>query len=328
MSEQAAAPVGAEGSVGDSSGADDSGADPMSDASLEAAAVALAETFGVEDAAAEGVADAAAKPAATGATPEPTAAADPAADAAAAEAARIEALVAKQLETRQHQTRMEQRLAAIEAENAALKSKVSDYQVKLKDNPLEVLEAEGWDPEALAGAMVGQKNPLEVKLKQAMRAIEALKAEREAETRSAREAREAAEAQATAVKQANDYRDAKVTPALKAGESKYIHFITDVGGVEQAAQIVYQELDRRWRAENREYPADAVAALFEAQAKKRFEAIRDKVMTSPAAVAGAKPKPKTLTNNLTQTGTTTDDDDLSDEALTKKAIEYARLSAG
>lgn len=322
MSEQAAAPSGVEGGA---PGADEGGGDALSDASLESAAVAMGEAFSAENAAADGVAAAAAKPAASaGAVPEPGALAVPAPDAAALEAARIEALVSRQLENRQATSRMEARLAALEAENATMRGKLG----KLKDSPLEVLEAEGWDPENIAAAMVGQKNPTEVKLRQAMAAIAALKAEREAEVQTAKEAREQAAADATAQANIAAYVEAKVAPALKAGESKYIHLIAEHGGHDGATKRVYGEMDRLWRERQQEFPAEAVAAHLEALAKKRFEAIRDKVMTSPAAGATAKPKPKpTLTNNLTQAGAAGDDDDLSDEALTKKAIEYARLTA-
>ncbi|HEX2612575.1 MAG TPA: hypothetical protein VHO02_03160 [Fibrobacteria bacterium] len=305
----------------------DSGSDGMDDAALDAAAMDLAKTFGVEGAteeaapAAKPAADAAPAPAA-----DPLEALAPKPDAAAAEAARIEALVQKQLEARQAQSKFEARLAALEAENATLKGKLG----KLKDEPLSVLEEEGWDPEALAGAMVGNKNPIEVKYRQAMAAIKRLEDERKAE-REAAQAREAeASARAQAERSIAAYIESKVAPVIKGKESEYKHLVAEHDGAEGAVRAVYAKLDALWRERNQEFPADAVAKHLEAEAKKRFEAIRDKVMgPNAASAAGTKPKPKTLSNSLTQATTVeADDDDLSDEALTKKAIEFARMTEG
>lgn len=316
--------VGTEGAEGAVDGAD--GVDPMSDAALDGAALEMAKSFGVPGAEGEATADpAAAKPTEAAPAVDPLEVAlKP--DPAAAEAARIEALVQKQLEARQATAKFEARLKELEDRNRELEGKLG----KLKEAPLEVLESEGWDPESLAGAMVGNKNPLEVKYRQAMQAIKRLEDERKAERAAAEKADAERTAAAKAEAAVHDYIRTKVEPVIKGNESKYIHLIAESGSPERAMGAVYRKLDALWGERNQEFPADAVAAHLEAEAKKRFEAIRDKVTTPAAAAANAvsKPKPKTLTNSLNQATALESDDDLSDEALTKKAIEYARMTDG
>lgn len=314
MSEQVTATpeAGSEGADGASQHPD-----PMSDAALDAAAVAMAENLGVGDDATP--------PATPGAPAEPFPGQDaPAASSAAAvEAARIEALVNKQLEVRQHQSRLEQRLAAIEAENKELRAFKDGIRGRLKEDPLAVVAEEGWDAEALAGAMVGAKNPEKVAMRQLQAELKALKAEREAEREQARAAAEEAQARATAAKNVAEYKARAVHAPLKAKESEYLYLIAEHDTLEGAVDRVYSEMDRIWRERGQEVPADAVAKVLNEQAKKRFEVISGKVKTPAAAVAAPpKPKPKTLSNNLTQAHS--DDDDLSDAALTRKAIEFAR----
>jgi hypothetical protein len=227
-------------------------------------------------------------------------------------------------------------LRAAEERAAAAEAKAEALRQKLRTTPLEALQEEGLDFEALTSMAVGGKTPAEVEMRRLQARLDAYeaqgrKAAEEAQARANQEAQERAAAQQVA-----QYKATQIAPKVKAmaGELKAHRAavraaLSDDGITVDGAQLdaalvetVYHEMNRHYQVHGEAPEVSAVVAQLEARAKRLKTSLDAEFVTSPAQPT-QKPKPAAVNNRTTPSKPASDEpDDLSDEALTRKAIEY------
>lgn len=234
--------------------------------------------------------------------------------------------------SRDIQAQLEQKRAAQakDAELAAVKAELEALRAGLREDPLSVVSKEaGYDFEALARRAVGQGTPESVEVRRIREEVAQLKAAREAEAKAAQEA--------AVARQQAELRDrwrAAIIPALEQKRESFRHVLAmmEPDELRDAVSTVVQRVyDGSGGA--RVLSVEEAASLLEQQAQQRLERIRPLVqpVTQPAAGSPSNPTqpvqaPRTgLTNQLTQaTPTEIDPEDISDAALTARAIQFAR----
>jgi hypothetical protein len=230
----------------------------------------------------------------------------------------------------QEQLQRKRDAEATAAKAKAAEDRLAELEAKLREDPMSVISAHGWDFEALAKRAIGEGTPESVEVRRVREDITKLRAERDAELRTQREAAERADQE----RQVREWR-AGIVPALKSKEGQFRHVLAlmEPGELEDAVQTVVQRV-YQGSGGARVLSVEEAASLLEQQAQQRFERIRTLVPTSaqpaPSQASNVQttppaPRAASLTNELTQhTPTDLDSDDLSDAALDARARAWAK----
>lgn len=346
MSTPAAAPAAEPAATFDDAPVvDTSVTDPaLNDHALNQAALALL------DAAAPGAEPAEpaepAAPAAPAAPAEPAAPATPAAPVVSEPAvapavqqppapdAALEARIAEFTERQANAQRERQELAAAtqlaEQRAAAAEQRVAELVAAIQANPLDVLKQHGgWELEALNRHAISGRTPEAVALNRVQQELADLRAGMTQAQQEAEQARAREDEQRSVTTMVTE----TIPNALKPDAAK-LPSLSKMYEPHEVAQMVYQLMAasaQRARANPGSgaripTPSEAAATL-EAQLVARLKRMEAPVSGTPAPaevkqpVATPSPKPAGLTNAITPATPPTADDDLSDEALNRKALQ-------
>ena len=235
---------------------------------------------------------------------------------------RIRAYVARQAEDQAAKTKVNAEREAERAELARLKK----LEQRLREDPLSVNREAGWDFESLARVAVGEATPGGVEINRLRADIAAIKAEAAATVAATRAESERLQTEANLAKW-----QASVMPTLQAKPEAFKHALAIMDPTELVTAV--QDVVTRvytGSGGTRILGIEEAASLLEQQAKARVERIRPLVNVAPvqqppAARQSPAPPVAGLTNRQTQASPTPPDpDDLSDEALTKRALAYGQ----
>jgi hypothetical protein len=214
---------------------------------------------------------------------------------------------------------------ALRAERDSLRAEMERLRKALREDPLAVTAAEGWDFEALARKAVGSGTPESVEVKRVRSETDALRAE------LAQMRQEQVAAQNERDRQA--WRSS-IQPTLSAQPEAFKHVLAlmDAQELQDATESVVRRV-YEGSGGVRVLSIQEAAALLESQAKQRIERIRPLVTaaappsptTTPAASVPGPSTPRGLTNTVTQAAPVDfDPADLSDAALNARALAFAR----
>lgn len=298
-----------------------------SDAELNAAALKMAESLVTDES------ESTAKPPTEVAAPVVEAAPAPKAESEEALNARIEAYMQQRIADQRE--RSDATTKARAAEERA--TKAEERLARLRTDPLSVLTEEGMDFEALTALAVGGKTPAEVELRRINARLDADAKARTAETDRLKAEAAQREQSDTANRQVEAYKAEQLAPAIKAkaADSRALRAAVRAGLAEDGITVdaaklelavvdtVYHEMNRIFQARGQAPDVNEVLTKLEANAKKLKASLDAEFVTTPAPAT--KPKPKTLNNQLTTAAAEEiDEEDMSDEALNRRAIAFGR----
>jgi hypothetical protein len=233
--------------------------------------------------------------------------------------------------------RMQVQLKREREEIDRLKAEKGESKPKSYDNPMELLEAHGWNYDDVTQHVLTGKKPESKKARELEEKLKALEDERKAE----REAKEKTEKEQEQTRQVTEYK-AGIKSKLSAEAERFelVHKFGDAG-----VDLVYDTMVQ-WYSEFGEAPdpleiADRVEAYYEGRvkeeigkfksAKKLSTFFQEEKAPGPAGSTATKPEVKTeaesvlgmktLTNSQSQTATKTASKQLSDEELIAEAAK-------